>query len=225
MAKLNAVNERIKRSYFQYLKEAKRASEASVDAAITRFEDYTKRRDFKRFRISQATGFKASLVAAISDRPGKPLAKATVNQTLAGCRTFFLWLAGRPGHRSCFTSADADHFNLSEKDVRVIASKGTYRSRLFDVDFSSPGYRHGSAAMVPHRLSQRIGARPRDLAVAAADHVIEGGALVSCRVGAEDLRAGGSAGVRNRNRRPRQHAISRPTDLDGDFRVCSGIER
>jgi integrase len=122
MAKLNAANERIKRSYFQYLKEAKRASEASVDAAaaaIARFEDYTKRRDFKRFHISQATGFKASLVDAISDRSGKPLAKATVHQTLAACRAFFLWLAGQPGYRSRLTYADADYFNLSEKDARV----------------------------------------------------------------------------------------------------------
>jgi integrase len=122
MAKLNAANERIKRKYFEYLKEAKRASEASVDAAaaaIARFEDYTKRRDFKRFHISKATAFKASLVGAISDRSGKPLAKATVNQTLAACRAFFVWLAGQPGFRSRLSYADADYFNLSEKDARV----------------------------------------------------------------------------------------------------------
>jgi len=41
----NANNERIKRKYFAYLKEAKRQSEATVDAsakALNRFELYTK---------------------------------------------------------------------------------------------------------------------------------------------------------------------------------------
>ena len=50
--KHNAVNERIKREYFTYLKEAKRQSEASVDAAaaaLARFETHTRCRDFKTF--------------------------------------------------------------------------------------------------------------------------------------------------------------------------------
>ena len=45
MHKHNAVNERIKREYFTYLKEAKRQSEASVDAvaaALARFEAHTR---------------------------------------------------------------------------------------------------------------------------------------------------------------------------------------
>ena len=49
----NAKNERIKRQYFAYLKEAKRHSEATIDAvakALAQFEADTKRRDFKAFR-------------------------------------------------------------------------------------------------------------------------------------------------------------------------------
>lgn len=122
MTKINPTNERIKRAYFLYLKEARRASEASVDAsaaAISRFEDYTKRRDFKKFHIQQATGFKAALAASKSERSGKPLAKATLNQTLAACRAFFVWLAGQPGYRSHLSYADADYFNLTEKELRI----------------------------------------------------------------------------------------------------------
>lgn len=47
MHKHNPVNERVKREYFTYLKEARRQSEASVDAvaaAIARFENYTRYR-------------------------------------------------------------------------------------------------------------------------------------------------------------------------------------
>ncbi len=57
-------NERIKRAYFIYLKEARRLSEHSIDAAaaaLSRFEAYTRYRDFKRFHIEQAMGFKRKL--------------------------------------------------------------------------------------------------------------------------------------------------------------------
>ena len=56
MAEHNPSNERIKRQYFAYLKEAKRHSEATVDAvakALSRFEADTKFRDFKAFNFNQ----------------------------------------------------------------------------------------------------------------------------------------------------------------------------
>jgi len=52
----NAKNERIKRSYFIYLREAKGMSEVSIDQiakAIVRFETFTRYRDFKAFHIEQ----------------------------------------------------------------------------------------------------------------------------------------------------------------------------
>jgi hypothetical protein len=64
MTSHNAANERIKCRYFAYLAEALGQSEQSIDAvakAIARFEAYTKWRDFKRFHIEQARGFKHSL--------------------------------------------------------------------------------------------------------------------------------------------------------------------
>ena len=57
MSNHNPLNERIKRQYFTYLKEAKRQSEAAVDgaaAALSRFEEFTKWRDFKAFHHEQA---------------------------------------------------------------------------------------------------------------------------------------------------------------------------
>jgi site-specific recombinase XerD len=57
-------NERIKRQYFAYLKEAKRHSESTVDAAakaLSRFEEYTQYRDFKAFHFEQAIAFKQYL--------------------------------------------------------------------------------------------------------------------------------------------------------------------
>ena len=60
MTKHNPENERIKRQYFAYLKEAKRHSEPTVDAAaktLSRFEEYTRYRDFKAFHFERAIAF------------------------------------------------------------------------------------------------------------------------------------------------------------------------
>lgn len=121
MAKHNARNERIKRAYLRYLKEAKRLSESSVDnaaAALHRFEIYTGFRDFRRFHIEQAVGFKRRLSKETNPRTDRPLSKATVHSILAALKAFFIWLAGQPGYRSRLSYSDAEYFNLSEKEVR-----------------------------------------------------------------------------------------------------------
>lgn len=122
MAKYNAANTRIKWEYFDYLKEAMRRDEASIDAvakALARFETATGYKDFRKFHREQAKEFKRKLDTEKNVRTGKPLARATVHSTLSALRAFFLWLAGRPGYKSKIAYADADYFNLSEKDVRI----------------------------------------------------------------------------------------------------------
>jgi integrase len=122
MQKHNPVNERIKRRYITYLREAQRYSAPSLDTAlkaIHRFESYGKFRDFKAFHIQQAVAFKQHLAEQTNARTGEPLSKATLYATTAALRKFFIWLAGQPGYRSHFSYSDAEFFNLSEKDVRV----------------------------------------------------------------------------------------------------------
>lgn len=122
MPKANARNTRIKRDYFDYLKEAQRRDEASIDPvakAIARFEEATGRKDFRQFHREQAKAFKRRLDKERNARTGKPLARATVHSTLSALRAFFIWLAGQPGYKSRIAYADADYFNLSEKDVRI----------------------------------------------------------------------------------------------------------
>lgn len=122
----NAENERIKRRYFAYLKEAKRQSEQSVDAvakALARFEDYTKQKDFKAFHFQQAVAFKNHMAELRTQRTGEKLSKSTLHATLANLKRFFQWLAGQPGYKSKFQYSDADYFNLSENDVRVATAR------------------------------------------------------------------------------------------------------
>jgi integrase len=118
----DAQNERIKRDYLAYLKEGKGLSEASLDGvakALSRFEVDTRFRDFKAFHTQQAVAFKRRLAEQANARTGERLSKATLLSTLAALRAFFMWLAGQPGYRSKLSYADADYFNLSEKETRI----------------------------------------------------------------------------------------------------------
>ena len=126
MATHNADNERIKRRYFVFLKEAKRQSEDSVDAAakaLARFETATRYRDFKAFHFEQAVSFKRHLADQDSHATGGKLSKATLNATLSHLKRFFQWLADKPGYKSRLQYSDAEYFNLSEKDTRVATAK------------------------------------------------------------------------------------------------------
>jgi integrase/recombinase XerD len=60
-------NERIKRRYLIFLKEAKRFSESSLDEF----------RDFRQFHIQLAVAFKADLATQRHARTEAPLSKAT----------------------------------------------------------------------------------------------------------------------------------------------------
>lgn len=120
--KFNEENERVKRRYLQFLREAKRSDMATVDKAadaILRFERSTKYKPFKRFHIEQAVTFKRELSHDKNARTGTPLSKATVDSTLRMVKAFILWLAGQPGYKSRISYADAEYFNLNAKDARI----------------------------------------------------------------------------------------------------------
>ena len=122
----NPNNERIKRRYLAYLREAKRYSESTVDAvakALFRFEAYTKFRDFKAFHFEQAIAFKRHLAEQESEVTGEKLSKATLHSTLGHLKGFFQWLAGQPGFKSRLRYSDADYFNLSNKDSRIATAR------------------------------------------------------------------------------------------------------
>jgi integrase len=126
MKKHNPANERIKRKYFSFLKEAKRHSEATVDAAakaLSRFEAYTRYRDFKAFHFEQAIAFKRHLAEQKGQQSGKKLSKATLHSTLTQLKRFFQWLSWQPGYKSRLQYADAEYFNLSDKDTRIATAR------------------------------------------------------------------------------------------------------
>ena len=132
MTKHSPPNERIKRTYFVYLREARRRNDASIDGvakALARFEVATGHRDFGKFHREQAVAFKRKLDQQTALRTGNRLSRATVNSTLAALRSFFIWLADQPGYKRKISYSDADYFNLSEKDVRIAKPSGISRSQ------------------------------------------------------------------------------------------------
>ena len=135
MTTINAANERIKRDYFRYLREALGRDEATIDGvakSLARFEEATTARDFKRFHREQAVAFKARLAAAVNLRTGEWLSKATVLATMRDLRAFFMWLAREPGFRKHIAYADADYFNLPDKDVAVARARRESRVPTLD---------------------------------------------------------------------------------------------
>ena len=120
MSKLNPRNERIKRDFLRYEKNALGKSEATLDAmrkALARFEDYTGHRDFKTFRREQAIGFKERLAETDGQRSGESLSRSTQASTLAALKDFFRWLAWQPGFKSKIHVPDIEYFSPSNKDL------------------------------------------------------------------------------------------------------------
>ena len=143
MAQFNPKNERIKRPYFRFLREADQKADStirSVEKAIMRFENHTGFADFATYNSTQAVEFKKALSKA-------GLSKATIHSTVNALKRFFKWLACQPGYKSrprftCRTSStQAVEFepngsssgwhvspakSKSEKDVRA-AKEPRYR--------------------------------------------------------------------------------------------------
>src|SRR6185312_11129906 len=114
MRRLNPQNERLKRSYLRYQKEAKGKSEASLDIirkALSRWDDYTGAKDFRTFNREQAIGFKEQLACSKSVTGGEPLSSSTRAATLIALREFFIWLAWQPGFKSKIHVPDADYLS------------------------------------------------------------------------------------------------------------------
>jgi integrase len=177
MTKPNANNERIKRAYCDYLRDAMGRDEATIDravASIARFEASTRNRDFKRFHREQAVAFKRKLAEAGNSRTGERLSKSTVFATVRDLRAFFLWLAREPGFRSHIDYSDADYFSLSDKDVAIARAR-----RERDVP-SLEQCRRALAAMPADTLLAR---RDRALFAIAIITAARIGALASFRLG------------------------------------------
>jgi integrase len=116
--KLNAKNERIKRFYRIFLKEADGKAEASIEQvmkAVERYETFTRKADFGTFDQRKAVRFKDHMAS-------QELAKATIFSTVKALKRFFGWLGQQQGFRSRIRRTDIEYLNLADRDVRAAKS-------------------------------------------------------------------------------------------------------
>lgn len=184
MTKTNPANERIKRDYFIFLREAHGRDEQTIDGvakSLARFEQATGAKDFGRFHRQQAVNFKAKLSEAANARTGERLSKGTVAATLRDLRAFFQWLSREPGFRKCITFADADYFNLPDKEIAVARARREPKVPTLDQ------VRHVLATMTTATPMER---RNRALIAFTVVTTARVGALASFRLGHVDLDGG-----------------------------------
>jgi integrase/recombinase XerD len=154
--KTNPKNDRAKREYLIYLKEARQRSPATVEQvrhAIDRLEAYTGAKDFGTFNKDQARGFKRALVATKGRDSGKPISTTTAYHVLQAIKEFLAWLHGRPGYGRRINIADIAYLNLTANEERAArasrpkayATLDQYRAALFAMPKNNDSERRDQA--------------------------------------------------------------------------------
>lgn len=118
--KINIKNERVKRKFFTWLKEAEGLCDSTIngiDKAILLYEDFTKQADFTGFKPAKATAFKKWL--AKRKFKGKQISVTTLHSYLRYLRKFFSWLSLQLGYRSKITPDVVRYLRITEKEERI----------------------------------------------------------------------------------------------------------
>ena len=122
MQRYNPKNERTKKEYFRFLKEADRKADTTIDGvrkAISRFEEYTGYKDLATYNKEQAVAFKKQLAKSRGVRTGQPMAKSTLVHTTSALKDFFRWLSFQRGYKAKLKVTDIEYLNLSENEMRA----------------------------------------------------------------------------------------------------------
>jgi site-specific recombinase XerD len=123
----NPDNERLKRRYFDDLKESEGRSSVTIDhaaRALAEYERFTDWKDFKRFTRKDAIAYRRSLLAGGGRRAAQLSSRATIHSKLLRLAKFFRWLAREPGYKTRIRPADVECFSLSLRD-QLIARQRT----------------------------------------------------------------------------------------------------
>ncbi|SFD85095.1 tyrosine-type recombinase/integrase [Roseivivax sediminis] len=122
MAQFHAENERIKRRYLGWMKEADGKDESTLDQVAAFLRDFEMAlgcKPFKAFHRDWARRYKTHLDKCRHHRTGKPLSLTTRDARLRQVKAFFKWLASQPGYKSRVSFADVEYFNNTAKDARA----------------------------------------------------------------------------------------------------------
>ena len=123
--KHKAKNEKIKRSYFQYLTGAQGFSPATVqiiEEALWKYEEFSNEADYATFNKERAVGFKKWLSSRINPKTKTPVVLSTQYHILRHIKEFFIWLSGQTGYKSRIGIYDIKYLRLDKKQSRIATS-------------------------------------------------------------------------------------------------------
>lgn len=122
MKKIHLENERRKRKYFEWLRNAKGLSPNTIKAvvkAILEWEDFTDMADFKNFNEDTAILFKEGLLKRKNEHTGKTLALSTCLHYINALFDFFMWLSQQSGYKSKLSADKIAYLKLDKKQTRM----------------------------------------------------------------------------------------------------------
>lgn len=134
MNNYNDNNERIKRRFYEWAREADGLAEQTIKGislAIELFEEYTVYKDFKLFNSDKAINFKKRLRK--KHFRNMPISETTYRTYLKYLKKFFSWLIMQPGYKSKIKGDSIAYFNLRKKE-----NKMSYQFNK--IDYPSPDY-------------------------------------------------------------------------------------
>ena len=118
--KENLLNEKIKRTFHEYMKEAKGHAEKSITGykkAIYLYEDCFAKEDFTKFNTKKAIHVKDWLKTKVFR--GNTISLSTINTYLRYLRKFFAWLATQNRFKNNITPDQVEYLQLSDKERRI----------------------------------------------------------------------------------------------------------
>lgn len=130
MANYNAENERIKRKYLKWEKEANGKSHSTttkIQNYLYIYEEYRGFKSFKHFNKNDAIGFKKYLIQKKSKRIGMLVSKIYLPHATRSLSDFFKWLAVQHGYKSKIRPFDIQYFNSQDKDVEIARTSNSKR--------------------------------------------------------------------------------------------------
>lgn len=122
MVKYNAENERIKRKYLEWEREANGKSDSTVTNIqhhLYQYEQYTGLKNFRCFSKDDAIGFKKDLLRRKAMRTRQLVSKSSLLHATRSLGDFFRWLAAQPGYKSRIRPSDIAYFNLQDKEISI----------------------------------------------------------------------------------------------------------
>ena len=118
--KINIKNERVKRKFFTWLKQADGCCDStinSIEKSILLYEDFTKQADFTALNPDKAMKLKKAL--SKREYRGKTISPTTRHTYLRYVTKFFSWLSWQPGYKSKTSPDIVSYLKISEKEERI----------------------------------------------------------------------------------------------------------